>query len=193
MAKYILALDLVWLSIVPFFSCCTVYNLHVRQFSLSRRFILSQCDFWWFSSFLHRSAPWSDRFERESAQKKLTGLTSRHSSLTSGHSSLTSRHSSLTSRHSSLTSGHSSLTFLPSPTTTTTIMVFHYEDIFPIIGDLGPFQLLILFVVNLPCISVAIDTYAPLFTLLAPKHRCRLPGNVYHHDSFQAQGINHSR
>ena len=73
-------------------------------------------------------------------------------------------------------------------------MVFHYEDIFPIIGDLGPFQLLILFVVNLPCISVAIDTYAPLFTLLAPKHRCRLPGNVYHHDSFQAQGIiNHSR
>jgi len=71
-------------------------------------------------------------------------------------------------------------------------MVFHYEDIFPIIGDLGPFQLLILFVVNLPCISVAIDTYSPLFTLLAPKHRCRLPGNVYHHDSFQAQGFNHS-
>lgn len=71
-------------------------------------------------------------------------------------------------------------------------MVFHYEDIFPIIGDLGPFQLLILFVVHVPCIAVAIDTYSPLFTLLSPKHRCRLPEDVYRNDAYQPTGDNHS-
>jgi len=72
-------------------------------------------------------------------------------------------------------------------------MGFHYEDIFPIIGDLGPFQAFILFVVHLPLISVGIDTYAPLFTLYAPRHRCRLPETVYQNDSFTPADINHSR
>ena len=73
-------------------------------------------------------------------------------------------------------------------------MGFHYEDIFLIIGDLGPFQLALVLLVHLPCLSVAINTYAPLFTLFTPNHRCRLPKSIADHDSFANDpGFNRSR
>jgi len=71
-------------------------------------------------------------------------------------------------------------------------MTFHYEDIFTILGDCGPFQSLIVLLVSLPVIVVAIQTYAPIFTLYTPKHRCRMPSAVFHNDSYIVINQEHS-
>ena len=67
-------------------------------------------------------------------------------------------------------------------------MAFHYEDIFPIIGDMGPYQAVLVLISSLPVIVSAIQTYSPLFTLFTPRHRCRLPESAFSNDTYFPDG-----
>ena len=72
-------------------------------------------------------------------------------------------------------------------------MAFHYEDIFPVIGDLGPFQAVLVLISSLPVIVSAIQTYSPLFTLYTPRHRCRLPESAFSNDTYFPDGERRER
>ncbi|KAL4232457.1 hypothetical protein ACF0H5_007150 [Mactra antiquata] len=64
-----------------------------------------------------------------------------------------------------------------------------YDDILHDVGELGPFQKRIYFLLCLPCFTLSPLLVLQVFSLGTPKHRCKLPN--YGNDTYELQGTFH--
>ncbi|XP_071115010.1 organic cation transporter protein-like [Haliotis cracherodii] len=66
-----------------------------------------------------------------------------------------------------------------------------YDAIVKLLGDFGPYQKRLYFLLCIPMISVGIQTMLTIFTLGVPDHRCALPD--WDNDTYTIQGEKHAR
>ncbi|XP_046545783.1 organic cation transporter protein-like [Haliotis rubra] len=66
-----------------------------------------------------------------------------------------------------------------------------FEDIVKLLGDFGPYQKRLYFLLCIPTISIGIQTIMTVFTLGVPNHRCSLPD--WDNDTYAIQGNSHAR
>ncbi|XP_046545833.1 organic cation transporter protein-like [Haliotis rubra] len=66
-----------------------------------------------------------------------------------------------------------------------------FEDIVKLLGDFGPYQKRLYFLLCIPMISFGVQTMMTVFTLGVPEHRCALPD--WDNDTYAIQGEQHAR
>ncbi|XP_046573280.1 organic cation transporter protein-like [Haliotis rubra] len=64
-----------------------------------------------------------------------------------------------------------------------------FDDVLALLGEFGPYQKRLYFLVCLTGICVAFQTLASVFTLTVPAHRCKIPG--YDNDTYAVQSSYH--
>lgn len=65
----------------------------------------------------------------------------------------------------------------------------HFDELLGVLGEFGPYQKFVYFLVCLPSIIAAFHMVNSVFLLGIPKHRCKLPN--YPNDTFLSQGPVH--
>ncbi|XP_052712009.1 organic cation transporter protein-like [Crassostrea angulata] len=65
----------------------------------------------------------------------------------------------------------------------------HFDELLGVLGEFGPYQKFVYFLVCLPSIIAAFHMVNSVFLLGIPKHRCKLPN--YPNDTFLSQGAVH--
>ncbi|KAK6169542.1 hypothetical protein SNE40_020578 [Patella caerulea] len=65
-----------------------------------------------------------------------------------------------------------------------------FDEIIEILGEFGPYQKRLYYLVCLPAISCAMQMLVTVFTLSIPNHRCHLP-DPYNDTSYQPRGLLH--
>lgn len=65
----------------------------------------------------------------------------------------------------------------------------HFDELLGVLGEFGPYQKFVYFLVCLPSIIAAFHMVNSVFLLGIPKHRCKLPN--YPNDTFLSQGPAH--
>uniref|UniRef100_K1QCW4 Organic cation transporter protein n=1 Tax=Magallana gigas TaxID=29159 RepID=K1QCW4_MAGGI len=65
----------------------------------------------------------------------------------------------------------------------------HFDELLGVLGEFGPYQKFVYFLVCLPSIIAAFHMVNSVFLLGIPKHRCKLP--YYPNDTFLSQGAVH--